>query len=99
VRYVHTNQTIGGRVTITDPRNAATPAPADGGRYPNIVNFVYTETDYDNWLPSASAALEIGDLVARASFSKTMTRPIPTSCCRGLNFSSPSADTGSVGQS
>ncbi|HEU4652154.1 MAG TPA: outer membrane beta-barrel protein, partial [Croceibacterium sp.] len=97
VRYVHTNQTIGGRVTITDPRNAATPAPADGGRYPNIVNFIYTETDYDNWLPSASGALEIGDFVARASVSKTMTRPNPNVMLPGLNFSSPSADTGTVG--
>lgn len=97
VRYVHTNQTIGGRVSIPDPRNAATPAPADGGRYPNIVNFVYTETDYENWLPSASAALEIGDLVARASLSKTMTRPNPNVMLPGLNFSSPSADTGTVG--
>jgi TonB-dependent receptor len=97
VRYVHTNQTIGGRVTITDPRNAATPAPADGGRYPNIINFVYTETNYDNWLPSASGALEIGDFVGRASVSKTMTRPNPNVMLPGLNFSSPSADTGSVG--
>jgi TonB-dependent receptor len=97
VRYVHTDQTIGGRVTITDPRNAATPAPADGGRYPNIVNFVYTETNYENWLPSASAAFEIGDFVARGSVSKTMTRPNPNVMLPGLNFSSPSADIGSVG--
>jgi TonB-dependent receptor len=97
VRYVHTNQTIGGRVTFTDPRNAAAPAPADGGRYPNVVNFVYTEADYENWLPSASAALEIGDFVGRASVSKTMTRPNPNVMLPGLNFSSPSADTGTVG--
>jgi len=97
VRYVHTDQTIGGRVSIPDPRNAATPAPADGGRFPNIVNFVYTNTDYGNWLPSVSAALDIDDFVARASWSKTMTRPNPNVMLPGLNFSSPSADTGSVG--
>jgi len=97
VRYVHTEQTIGGRVSIPDPRNSATPPPADGGRFPNIVNFVYTETEYDNWLPSASAALEIGDAVARASWSKTMTRPNPNVMLPGLNFSSPSADVGTVG--
>jgi len=117
VRYVHTNQTIGGRVTISDPRNAfpdpdaggplaAPPAcpgnsgngfATDGSCYPNIVNFVYTETNYENWLPSASAAFEIGDLVTRASFSKTMTRPNPNVMLPGLNFSSPSADTGTVG--
>ena len=96
MRYVHTEQTIGGRVTISDPRNV-TEATADGGRYPNIVNFVYTATEYDNWLPSASAALVVGDIVARASWSKTMTRPNPNVMLPGLNFSSPSADVGTVG--
>ncbi|HEY6816826.1 MAG TPA: TonB-dependent receptor [Croceibacterium sp.] len=107
VRYVHTDQTIGGRVTITDPRNAAvSPAcpgnngngfASDGSCYPNIVNFVYTDTSYENWLPSASGAFQVGDLVARASVSKTMTRPNPNVMLPGLNFSSPSADTGTVG--
>lgn len=98
LRYVHTDQTIGGRVSIPDPRNSATPAPADGGRYPNIVNFVYTDSEYDNWLPSVSAALDIDrDFVVRASWSKTMTRPNPNVMLPGLNFSSPSADTGTVG--
>jgi TonB-dependent receptor len=117
VRYVHTDQTIGGRVTFTDPRNvfpdpdgagplAAPPScpgnsgngfATDGSCYPNVVNFVFTETGYDNWLPSASAALEIGDFVARASVSRTMTRPNPNVMLPGLNFSSPSADTGTVG--
>jgi TonB-dependent receptor len=97
MRYVRTNQTIGGRVSIPDPRNAAVPAPADGGRFPNIVNFIYTDSDYSNWLPSASAALEIGDFVARGSISRTMTRPNPNVMLPGLNFSSPSADIGTVG--
>ncbi len=118
MRYVHTNQTIGGRVSFTDPRNVypdpdgtgplvAPPAcpgnadngfATDGSCYPNIVNFVYTETNYDNWLPSVSAALDFGgDFVARASWSKTMTRPNPNVMLPGLNFSSPSADVGTVG--
>jgi TonB-dependent receptor len=118
VRYVHTDQTIGGRVSFTDPRNvypdpdgaagplAAPPAcpgnagngfATDGSCYPNVVNFVYTDTNYDNWLPSASAALQIDEFVARASVSKTMTRPNPNVMLPGLNFSSPSADTGTVG--
>jgi TonB-dependent receptor len=118
VRYVRTDQTIGGRVTFTDPRNvyadpdgagplaapAACPGNAgnnfasDGSCYPNVVNFVFTNTDYDNWLPSVSGALDIGDdFVARASWSRTMTRPNPNVMLPGLNFSSPSADTGSVG--
>src|SRR5690606_11322135 len=53
--------------------------------------------NYENWLPSASAALEIGDFVGRLSLSKTMTRPNPNVMLPGLNFSSPSADTGTVG--
>jgi TonB-dependent receptor len=117
MRYVHTDQTIGGRVTFTDPRNvypdpdgggplAAPPGcpgnagngfATDGSCYPNVVNFVLTETSYSNWLPSASAALEIGDFVARASVSRTMTRPNPNVMLPGLNFSSPSADVGTVG--
>ncbi|MBX3563624.1 MAG: TonB-dependent receptor [Sphingomonas sp.] len=113
LRYVRTDQTIGGRVTITDPRNnidpdGAGPLPAacpggganlrDGSCYPNIVNFVYTNAKYDNWLPSANAAFHISDnAVVRAAASRTMTRPNPNTMLPGLNFSSPSADVGSVG--
>ncbi|MCW3849423.1 TonB-dependent receptor [Sphingomonas sp. LB-2] len=115
VRWVQTKQTIGGRVTIPDPRNnvdpdGAGPLPADcpgtgananardGSCYPNIVNFVYTDNTYDNWLPSASGAFHIGDnAVVRAAVSRTMTRPNPSQMLPGLNFSSPSADIGSVG--
>ncbi|MCW3836516.1 TonB-dependent receptor [Sphingomonas canadensis] len=112
LRYVRTDQTIGGRVSISDPRNSqdpdgAGPLPAacpgagnvrDGSCYPNVVNFVYTNTDYGNWLPSASAAYNItGNAVVRAAVSRTMTRPNPSSMLPGLNFSSPSADVGSVG--
>ncbi|MBL7599143.1 hypothetical protein INQ10_24245, partial [Escherichia coli] len=63
VRYVRTDQRIGGRVSISDPRNsqdpdgpgplpAACPGPGnprDGSCYPNITNFVYTDAKYDNW--------------------------------------------------
>lgn len=103
LRWVRTMQTVGGRVTLPDPRNtpaAPAVAPADGGLYPNIVNFVYTDNDYDNWLPSASAAFHIGDhAVARAAISRTMTRPNPGNMLPGLSFGSPSADIGSVGNS
>lgn len=100
LRYVHTDQTIGGRVSVPDPRNAASPAPLDGGRFPNLVNFVNLDNSYDNWLPSASAAFHIGDhAVARAAVSRTMTRPDPNAMLPGLNFSTPSADVGTVGNS
>ncbi|MBB4098673.1 TonB-dependent receptor [Sphingomonas kyeonggiensis] len=103
LRWVRTMQTIGGRVTLPDPRNtpaAPAVAPADGGLYPNLVNFVYTDNDYDNWLPSASAAFHLGDhAVVRAAVSRTMTRPNPGNMLPGLSFGSPSADIGSVGNS
>ncbi|MBC9033424.1 TonB-dependent receptor [Sphingomonas sp. JC676] len=110
VRWVKTLQTIGGRVTLPDPRNTPAdpdgagplpaPTPLDGGLYPNVVNFVYTDNDYTNFLPSASAAFHIGDhAVVRAAVSRTMTRPNPSSMLPGLSFGSPSADVGTVGNS
>jgi TonB-dependent receptor len=106
VRWVKTWQTIGGLVSIPDPRNAQMPnggCPGTGGVnsgacYPNIVNSVNQDRTYTNWLPSASAAYHIGSsAVVRASVSRTMTRPNPSNMLPGLNFSSPSADVGSVG--
>ncbi|WP_066797811.1 TonB-dependent receptor [Sphingomonas soli] len=113
LRYVATDQTIGGRVSITDPRNnidpdGAGPLPAacpggganlrDGSCYPNINNFVYTNSKYDNWLPSVSGAFSITEnAIVRASASRTMTRPNPNTMLPGLSFTSPSADIGSVG--
>ena len=114
VRWVHTDQTIGGQVSIADPRNVLVDAAGnpildangnaqmipDGSRYPNIVNFVDTHHGYDNWLPSASAAFHIGEnAVVRAAVSRTMTRPDPNAELPGLNFSTPSADVGTVGNS
>lgn len=102
LRWVQTDQKVGGRVSLPDPRNtpATGAAPADGGRYPNITNFVYIKNKYDNWLPSASAAYNVADnAVVRAALSKTMTRPDPNAQLPGLNFSTPSADVGSVGNS
>ncbi len=104
VRWVKTEQTVGGRVSLTDPRNPPPPAsgpnPADGGLYPNVVSFVETETEYENWLPSASVAMNIAEnAVIRAALSRTMTRPNPNDMLPGLNFSTPSADVGTVGNS
>jgi TonB-dependent receptor len=101
VRYVQTKQTIGGRVSIPDNRNtppAPQAPPADGGLYPNIINFATTETDYDNWLPAASLSVGLTDsAIVRAAVSRTMTRANPNSMLPGLNFSTPSADVGQVG--
>jgi TonB-dependent receptor len=101
VRWVRTEQTIGGRVSIADNRNTP-PAPQlppeDGGLYPNIINFATTTNTYDNWLPSGSGAMNITDnVIVRAGLSRTMTRPNPNSMLPGLNFSTPSADVGTVG--
>ncbi len=98
LRWVQTDQTIGGMVSITDPRNSVLPGSADGARYPNIVNFVKTNTTYHEWLPSFNAVFEVSDNVTlRGAISRTMTRANPNTMLPGLNFSSPSADTGTVG--
>ncbi len=104
VRWVKTEQTVGGRVSLPDPRNPAAPAsgpnPFDGSLYPNVVSFVETESEYENWLPSASASMNVSDnAVVRVALSKTMTRPNPADMLPGLSFSSPSADVGTVGNS
>jgi len=101
VRWVKTDQTVGGYATapLADPRNAAQKL-TNGGLYPNIDNFVYLNTSYNNVLPSASAALNLTkELVARGSASKTMTRANPNAMRPGVSFSSPSADVGTVGNS
>ena len=107
VRWVRTLQYIGGRVSLPDPRNAQLCAgktgisqPCDGSYYPNITDFVTTENSYNNTLPSLELVYDImPNFLARFAASKTMTRPNPSSMLPGLNFSSPSADVGSVGNS
>ena len=120
VRWVRTNQTIGGYVSIADPRNSIDPdgagplpaacpgtapagsadGPRNGSCYPNALNFVTIGNKYGNWLPSASAALNLTQhAIVRASVSRTMTRPDPSAMLPGLNFSTPSADVGTVGNS
>lgn len=95
LRYVRTEQLVGGRVSVPDPRNATI---ADGGRYPNFLTFPTTRTLYSNFLPSASLAYEFGrKAVARASISRTMSRPDPNALLPGASFVQPSADIGTVG--
>ncbi|GFE88853.1 TonB-dependent receptor [Steroidobacter agaridevorans] len=100
VRWVRTDQTVGGRVSIADPRNTLPDGTsiADGSRYPNMVNFVETERTYENWLPSANVAFNVTDnVVIRAAASRSMTRANPNDMLPGLGFSTPSADVGTVG--
>ena len=63
-------------------------APAvDGGRYPNVMNFVTTDNTYWNTLPSAEIAYNVTDnTVVRAAASKTITRPDPNAMLPGVNF-------------
>lgn len=100
VRYVRTKQTIGGRVSITDPRNTladGTQRP-DGSRYPNVTNFIETQNTYDKWLPAVTAAYNVADnAVVRAAYSKTMTRPDPAAQLPGVGFGDPSAATATIG--
>jgi TonB-dependent receptor len=101
-RYVRTDQQIGGYVSIPDNRNPANPPSgenaADGGLYPNVLNFVYTDNTYHNMLPAGELAFNAADnTILRLALSKTMTRPDPSAMLPGVAFSSPSADTGTVG--
>jgi TonB-dependent receptor len=105
VRRVRTEQTIGGIVSLPDNRNI-TLAPAgqsqipDGGRFPNIMNFVTTDNTYWNTLPSGELAYNVAEnAIVRAAASKTMTRPDPNAMLPGLNFSTPSADVANLGNS
>ncbi|KQT33768.1 TonB-dependent receptor [Sphingomonas sp. Leaf412] len=97
VRYVYTQQIVGGRVSVPDPRNT-TLGIADGGRYPNINTFPNSDTSYSNFLPSLSVAYEFGGkAVARGSISRTLSRPDPNALLPGASFVQPSADIGTVG--
>jgi TonB-dependent receptor len=98
VRWVHTDQTIGGFISLPDPLDAATPALLDGAKYPNIVDSSLTENKYSNLLPSFAAAYNItDDWVFRGAVSRTMTRPNPNAMLPGLSFSDPSAAVGTIG--
>jgi TonB-dependent receptor len=96
VRYIRTKQQVGSLNSFSDPRNAS--LTLNGSKYPNQTEWVYTDTTYNNTLPSATAALTLRkDIVARAAVSKSMTRANPNSLRPGINFSSPSADIGTIG--
>jgi TonB-dependent receptor len=107
VRYVRTQQIVGGRTQIPDPRNTrgALTCPGasptfvlDGSCYPNIISFTETNRVYSNFLPSASVAYSFGrKAVARASISRTLTRPDPNQLRPGASFVQPSADVGTLG--
>ncbi|UGQ47592.1 TonB-dependent receptor [Massilia endophytica] len=96
VRYVRTEQQVGSYNGVSDPRNAT--LTLNGSKYPNINQWVYQESSYHNTLPSATAALDLRkDVVLRAAASRSMTRVDPNALRPGINFSSVSADVGTVG--
>ena len=96
VRYVRTKQNVGAYNSTVDPRNAT--LPAGSTPFPNISNWVYIDKTYNNTLPSASLAYDLAkNLVVRASVSRSMTRANPDALRPGINFSSPSADTATLG--
>ncbi|MHA4868051.1 TonB-dependent receptor [Duganella sp. PWIR1] len=96
VRYVRTKQSVGSLNSISDPRNAT--LPLNGSKFPNIDQWVYQDTTYNNTLPSGTLAVNLrSDVVARAALSRSMTRADPNALRPGVNFSSVSADVGSIG--
>ena len=100
VRYVNTIQTITGRVSLPDPRNATAAGTAlpDGSRYENIVSNVSTRNVYSKWLPAATFAYDVSEnALVRVAGSRTLTRPDPSAQLPGVNFGAPSADQASIG--
>ncbi|WP_235514961.1 TonB-dependent receptor [Sphingomonas sp. Leaf25] len=108
VRYVRTEQVVGGRTTVPNPLNtrngvtcpgsSANNFALDGSCYAPIINFTETNRLYSNFLPSASIAYNFGrKAVARGSISRTMTRPDPNQLLPGASFVQPSADVGTLG--
>ncbi|MFT4249549.1 MAG: TonB-dependent receptor [Pseudomonas sp.] len=82
-RYVTTDQTIAGPVTVST------------GSY-----WVYKGQDYSKILPSFNLAWDVADrVVMRLSASRSMTRPNPSSMLPNTNFSDPSAQTATQGNS
>ncbi|MDE1916021.1 MAG: TonB-dependent receptor [Sphingomonadales bacterium] len=95
VRFIHTNQRIGGYVAngTVAQQNANL---QNGGYYPTVgfaaYNFINTYNSYSYALPAFTADLNVGrHAVFRASWSKTLTRPDPNAMLPGVNFSDPSA--------
>lgn len=81
VRYADTDQDITGPVTI-------------GG----VRQWQALEGSYDEWLPSASVAWDVADdIVVRASGSRTLTRPNPSSMLPNTVFTDPTAQVASQG--
>jgi TonB-dependent receptor len=101
VRFIHTDQRIGGYVA-NGAVTLANAALTSGGYYPTVgfaaYNFVNTYNSYSYALPAFTADLNVGrHAVFRASWSKTLTRPDPNAMLPGVNFSDPSAYSVSLG--
>jgi TonB-dependent receptor len=103
VRFVQTDQSVTSRLTGVDPRNPPTvatgsPDPADGSRYPDVINIQTRDSTYDNWLPSGTLAWNVTDnFVVRGGVSKTMTRPNPADLRAGIAFPNADASSASLG--
>ena len=97
LRWVETHQTIFSPTQVQSI--AITNASlSDGGKFPAAYTFPGTKHTYQAFLPSLSLVYEVADdFLVRGSVSRTMTRPFPGSMISVLNFSSPTADTASLG--
>ena len=96
VRYVRTKQEVGSLNSFSDPRNAS--LTLNGSKYPNATQWQYVDNTYNNTLPSGTAALTVANnVIVRAAASKSMTRANPNALRPGINFSSVSADVGTIG--
>ena len=92
LRWVATYQTVSGPISTPDPRNVTENVSLDGALYPNQLKFSNTRHNYQAILPAMNVVYEISDrLQVRASLSRTLNRPDPSSIVPGISFSDPSA--------
>jgi len=97
LRWAGTLQTVTGPVSQSDPRNGAA-YPLDGGKYPTVLTNLTSRRRYGAILPAVNLVLDVAeDVEIRASLSRTMTRPNPSSLLPGINFSDTSASNATVG--
>ncbi|MDR3527795.1 MAG: TonB-dependent receptor [Rhizomicrobium sp.] len=95
LRWVETRQFIISPTTTVDARNATL---SDGGRYTNYQTLSSAKYKYHAWLPSASLVYEIADdFQARASVSRTMTRPNPGDMRATIDFGDPTVANATLG--
>ena len=96
VRYVSTEQTITGPLSIANAANNTVPKPSP--LLPNTVTFQSLGQTYDAYLPSFNAVWDVAsNIKLRIAASRTLTRPDPSAMLPGTTFADPAAQNANQG--